>query len=39
MKKKLLSTTYLNEAEEYKIKFFMNEKDKYVVAKKLDKIS
>ena len=39
MKKKLLSTTYLNEAEEYKIKFYLNEKDKYVVAKKLDKIS
>lgn len=39
MKKKLLSTTYLNEAEKYKIKFYMNEEDKCVVVKKLDKIS
>ena len=31
MKKKLLSNTYLNEAEKYQIKFFLDEEDKYVV--------
>ena len=39
MKKKLLSNTYLNEAEKYQIKFFLDEEDKYVVVKKLIKLS
>ena len=39
MKKKLLSNTYLNEAEKYQIKFFLDEEDKYVVIKKLIKLS
>jgi hypothetical protein len=39
MKKKLLSKTYLNEAEKYKIKFFLDEDDYYICVKKLIKIS
>lgn len=39
MKKKLLSNTYLNEAEKYQIKFYLDETDKYIVVKKLIKLS
>lgn len=39
MKKKLLSNTYLNEAEKYKIKFFLDEDDYYVCVKKLISIT
>lgn len=39
MKKKLLSNTYLNEAEKYQIKFYLDESDKYIVVKKLIKLS
>lgn len=35
MKKKLLSTTYLREAEKYRIQFFLDEEDYYIVSKKL----
>ena len=35
MKKKLLSRTYLNEAEKYRIKFFLDEEDYYVSVKHL----
>lgn len=35
MKRKLISKTYLKEAEKYQIKFYLDEDDKYVVAKKL----
>ena len=35
MKKKLLSTTYLREAEKYRIAFFLDDKDYYISCKRL----
>ena len=35
MKKKIITNTYLNEAEKYQIKLFLDEKDYYVSVKKL----
>lgn len=39
MKKKILSNTYLNEALKYQIKFYLDEEDKYIIVKKLIKLS
>ena len=39
MKKKILSSTYLNEAKKYQIKFYLDEEDKYIIVKKLIKLS
>ena len=39
MKKKILSNTYLNEAQKYQIKFYLDEEDKYIIVKKLIKLS
>ena len=39
MKKKILSSTYLKEAQKYQIKFYLDEEDKYIVVKKLIKLS
>ncbi len=39
MKKKILSITYLKEAQKYQIKFYLDEEDKYIVVKKLIKLS
>lgn len=39
MKKKILSSTYLNEAQKYQIKFYLDEEDKYIIVKKLIKLS
>lgn len=39
MKKKILSSTYLKEAQKYQLKFYLDEEDKYIVVKKLIKLS
>lgn len=39
MNKKLLSTTYLRETTQYQIRFYLDEEDKYVVAKKLERMT